>query len=185
MTKILAISGSLRVDSYNSALLRAAAALAPADVVFKIGSIRGIPLYDGDVERDEGEPEAVTALKAEIVAADGLLIASPEYNHSMPGVLKNAIDWLSRTPKGAERVFRDKPLALIGATPGMGGTRMSQTAWLPVLRSLGVRPYFDKQLYVAGAGKAFEAGQLVDETVAKLLGELVAGFAAFAATQRG
>ena len=98
----------------------------------------------------------------------------------MPGVLKNAIDWLSRPPKDIPRVFGGKPVAIMGATPGMGGTRLAQSAWLPVLRTLGTRTWFGKQLYVAGAAQAFDAeGRLVDEKVRHLLSELMAGFAAF------
>jgi NAD(P)H-dependent FMN reductase len=98
----------------------------------------------------------------------------------MPGVLKNAIDWLSRPPADIPRVFGGKPVAILGATPGLGGTRLAQSAWLPVLRVLGTRTWFGRQLYVAGAGQAFDAeGRLVDEKIRKLLGEFIAGFAAF------
>ncbi|MBN9159331.1 MAG: NADPH-dependent FMN reductase [Myxococcales bacterium 68-20] len=180
MTTILGLSGSLRRGSYNTALLRAARELAPDGVELEIGSIAGIPLYDGDLESEQGLPAAVTELKEKIVAADGLLLVTPEYNNSLPGVFKNAIDWLSRPPKDIPRVFGNKPVALIGATPGAGGTRFSQTAWLPVLRTLGVHAWFGKQLYVAHAGQVFDAeGKLVDEKVRKHLGDLVAGFAAF------
>jgi NAD(P)H-dependent FMN reductase len=141
----------------------------------------GIPLYDGDLERERGIPEAVARLKAMIAAADGLLLVTPEYNNSMPGVLKNAIDWLSRPPKDIPRVFGDKPVAIMGVTPGLGGTRIAQASWLPVLRALGARPWFGRSLYVAGAGQTFDAdGQLVDEKIRTLVGEFMAGFAAFA-----
>jgi chromate reductase len=182
MTRIIGISGSLRKASFNAALLRAAADLAPAGTEVEIASIAGIPLYDGDIERDHGIPEAVATLKERIVGADALLLVTPEYNTSMPGVFKNAIDWLSRPPKDIPRVFGDKPTALIGATPGMGGTRLSQSAWLPVLRTLGTRAWSGKQLYVAGATQVFDAeGRLVDEKIKKVLTEFMAGFAAFVA----
>ena len=180
MTTILGLSGSLRRGSYNTALLRAARELAPEGVELEIGSIAGIPLYDGDLESEQGLPAAVTELKEKIVAADGLLLVTPEYNNSLPGVFKNAIDWLSRPPKDIPRVFGNKRVALIGATPGAGGTRLSQTAWLPVLRTLGAQAWFGKQLYVAHAGQVFDAeGKLVDEKVRKHLADLVTGFAAF------
>lgn len=180
MNTIIGISGSLRAASYNTALLRAAVELAPASLKIEIGSIREIPLYDGDVEAKSGLPLAVTALKDLIAAADGLLLVTPEYNQSVPGVFKNAIDWLSRPGKDIARVFGDKPVGVIGATPGAGGTRLSQTAWLPVLRTLGTAPWLGKQLYVAGAGQVFDAeGKLVDAKIRQLLGEYLAGFSEF------
>jgi NAD(P)H-dependent FMN reductase len=180
MTRLIGIAGSLRKGSYNAALLRAAAQLAPAGTQVEIASIAGIPLYDGDLESERGIPAPVTALKEKIAAADGLLLVTPEYNNSMPGVLKNAVDWLSRPADDIERVFGDKPVAIMGATPGRGGTRLAQNAWLPVLRTLGTRAWFGEQLYVAGAGQAFDPeGKLVDETIKKLLSEFMAGFAAF------
>ncbi len=180
MARIIGIAGSLRKGSFNAALLRAAAELAPSGTTIEIGSIAGIPLYDGDLETEHGVPEAAAKLKDQIAGAHGLLVITPEYNNSIPGVLKNAIDWMSRPPKDSARVFGNKPVCIAGATPGMGGTRLAQAAWLPVLRALGTRTYFGKQLYVAGAGQAFDAeGKLVDEKVKKLLGELVADFTAF------
>ncbi len=186
MTTIVGIAGSLRKGSFNAALLRAAAEAAPAGTAVEIASIAGIPVYDGDLEAERGIPEVVAALKDRIAAADGLLLATPEYNGSLPGAFKNAVDWLSRPGKDIARVFGDKPVALTGATPGMGGTRLAQTAWLPVLRALGVRPWLGKQLYVAGAGQAFDAeGRLVDEKVRKLLSEFMSGFAEFVAARPG
>lgn len=180
MTRLIGIAGSLRKGSFNAALLRAAAQLAPAGITVEIASIAGIPLYDGDLESERGIPAPVTALKDKIAAADGLLLVTPEYNNSVPGVFKNAIDWLSRPDKDIERIFGDKPVAIMGATPGRGGTRLAQSAWLPVLRALGARAWFGGQLYVAGAAQAFDAdGRLVDEKVKKLLSEFMAGFAAF------
>jgi len=184
MTTIIGIAGSLRRASFNTALLRAAAERVPTGTELEIASIAGIPLYDGDLEAEHGIPAVVIALQDRIARADGLLIATPEYNNSMPGVLKNAIDWLSRPAKEIGRIFGEKPLGLIGATPGMGGTRLAQTAWLPVLRTLGTHTWAAKQLYVAGAGQVFDAeGKLVDEKVAKQLTDYMAGFAAFVAAQ--
>jgi chromate reductase len=179
MSRIVGIAGSLRKASFNAALLRAAKELAPEGTEVDIATIGDIPLYDGDRER-ESFPKSVTALKERIVAADGLLLVTPEYNNSLPGVFKNAIDWLTRPAVDIARIFGDRAVGLIGATPGRGGTRLAQSAWLPVLRTLGTRPWNGKQLYVAGAGKVFDAeGRLVDEAVRKLLSEFMAGFAAF------
>ena len=178
--ELIGIAGSLRKGSYNAALLRAAAELAPSGTRVVIETIAGIPLYDGDVEKEHGIPEPVVRLKQRIASARGLVIATPEYNNSMPGVLKNVIDWLSRPTADIAKVFGDKPVAMMGATPGPGGTRLSQTAWLPVLRTLGTRAWFGKQVYVASAGSVFDAeGTLVDEKLRKHLEGFMAGFAAF------
>ena len=118
MTKLIGISGSLRQGSFNSALLQAAAGLAPGGTELTIATIRGIPLYDGDLEAAEGIPEPVKALKEAIVAADGLLLATPEYNNSIPGVFKNAIDWLSRPPADIKRVFGGMPDCAHGSLAG-------------------------------------------------------------------
>jgi NAD(P)H-dependent FMN reductase len=180
MAKIIGLAGSLRKNSFNASLLRAAKEHSPAGLELEIATISGIPLYDGDVEAEQGVPPVVAELKERIASAQGLLLVTPEYNTSMPGVFKNAIDWLSRPPKDIPRVFGDKPVALMGATPGMGGTRLSQAAWWTVLRTLGTRAWAGKQLYVASAGKVFDAeGKLVDDTVKKLLGEFMQGFANF------
>lgn len=142
MSKIVGIAGSLRSGSYNAALLRVAADVVPAGSTLHIATIKGIPLYDGDVEQKDGIPQAVQDLKNQIMACDGVLLVTPEYNNSMPGVFKNAIDWLSRPPTDIPRVFGNRPIALIGASPGGFGTVLSQNAWLPVLRTLGMRPWF-------------------------------------------
>lgn len=178
--ELVGIAGSLRKGSFNAALLRAAAELAPAGTRVAIETIAGIPLYDGDLEKEQGIPGSVARLKDRIAGARGLLIVTPEYNSSIPGVLKNAIDWLTRPPADIPRVWGDKPVAIMGATPGGAGTRLSQTAWLPVLRTLGTRAWFGKQLYVASAGSVFDGeGKLVDEKLAKHLAGFMEGFAAF------
>jgi NAD(P)H-dependent FMN reductase len=182
MARIIGIAGSLRKASFNASLLRAAVEVAPKDLQVDIASIAGIPLYDGDLEREQGVPELVAQLKDQVASADGLLLVTPEYNNSLPGVFKNAIDWLTRPANDIPKVFGDKPVAITGATPGMGGTRLSQSAWLPVLRTLGTRPWFGRQLYVAGAGKVFDPdGKLVDAKVRELLTDFMAGFAQFVA----
>src|SRR5262247_109526 len=153
---ILGIAGSLRQSSFNAALLRAAAAVAPAGCTVDIVSIRGIPLYDGDVEEATGVPEVVETLKERVAAADGLLLVTPEYNNSIPGVFKNAIDWLSRPPKDIARVFKGRPVALIGASPGPFGTISSQSAWLTVLRALQMKPWYGQRLLVSRAESVFD-----------------------------
>lgn len=183
MTKILGLSGSLREQSYNTALLNAARSLAGPGIDIDIATLHEIPLYDGDRERDDGVPEAVTRLKERIKASDGLLIATPEYNNSMPGVLKNAIDWLSRPPRDIAEVFRDRPVAIIGASPGGFGTILAQNAWLPVLRTLGTRPWFGGRLMVSKAADVFDDdGAMTDEATRTKLKEYLEGFAAFAGT---
>ena len=184
MAAILGLSGSLRRGSFNTLLLRAAAEMAPAGTTIEIGSIEGIPLYNQDVE-DQGIPQAVQALKERVIATDGLLLVSPEYNNSIPGVMKNAIDWLSRPPTDVPRMFRDRPVGVIGATPGAGGTALAQLAWLPVLRTLGTAPWFGARVMAARARDVFDAeGRLVDETVLGQLQTYVNGFAKYVDERR-
>lgn len=183
MTMILGISGSLRRASYNTALLRAAAGLAPSGTTVDMATLHGIPLYDGDLEAEHGLPEPVRLLKERIVAADGLLLVTPEYNNAIPGVMKNAIDWLSRPASDIPRVFRDLPVAILGTTPGRGGTILAQGAWLPILRTLGTLPWFGAKLQIADAGHAFdEEHRLVDPRVRGELTRFVEGFARFVAS---
>ena len=179
MTKVLGISGSLRRASYNSALLRAAVRLMPEGATLEIASLRGIPLYDGDVEA-QGIPAAVNQLKEAIIAADGVLLATPEYNNSIPGVFKNAIDWLSRPSSDIKRVFGGRPFAIMGASPGSFGTTLSQAAWLPVMRTLGTQTWFGARLLVSRAANVFdEAGGLKDATVEEQLKQFLAGYVHF------
>jgi len=176
---IVGISGSLRRGSFNTSLLRAAIEVAPAGTTIEFASIQEVPLYNADVEA-AGVPAPVQALKDKVAAAHGLLISTPEYNNSIPGVAKNAIDWLSRPPADVPRIFRNKPIAIMGATPGQGGTILSQAAWLPILATLGTRPWFGGRLRVSGAGKVFDAdGKLVDDAIREQLKKFVEGFAAF------
>jgi chromate reductase, NAD(P)H dehydrogenase (quinone) len=185
MTKVLGISGSLRRGSYNSALLRAATRLMPPEATLEVAGIRGIPLYDADVEA-QGIPATVSQLKEAIVSADGVLLVTPEYNNSLPGVFKNAIDWLSRPASDIRRVFGGRPFAVIGASPGGFGTLLSQTAWLPVLRTLGTQPWFGARLMVSRAGTVFdEAGALKDATVEEHLRQFLAGYVSFLRRPQG
>ncbi|HEX7235414.1 MAG TPA: NADPH-dependent FMN reductase [Gammaproteobacteria bacterium] len=185
MTTILGLSGSLRAGSLNSSLLRAAADAMPKTAKLEIGTIKGIPLYDGDVEAAQGLPDTVVKLKERVVATDGLLLVTPEYNNSLPGVFKNAIDWLSRPPADIPRVFGKRPVGVIGASPGGFGTLLSQTAWLPVLKTLGTAAYFGGRLQVSRADDVFDdEGKLTDERIRGQLAKYLAGFCEFVAAAR-
>ena len=182
MATVVGISGALRRGSYNAALLRTAVELAPAGLVIETAAIRDIPLYDGDLEAEHGLPEPVRVLKDRIAAADALLLVTPEYNNSMPGVLKNAIDWLSRPTDDIPRVFGDKPAGLMGATMGRGGTMLAHVAWLPVLRALGTQPWFGPRIHVSSAAKVFDRdGRMVDDAVRASVAKYLEGFSQFIA----
>lgn len=175
MTRILALSGSLRAGSFNTALARAAQAHAPEGVTVEVATLHGIPLYDADVEKSRDIPAAVEALRAQIIAHDGLLLVTPEYNNGVPGVFKNGIDWLSRTPRD---LFAGRPVALIGASPGGFGTLLSQTHWLPVLKTLGTEVWSGGRMMVSHADKLVDAeGELTDAATLGLLEKFLAGFA--------
>lgn len=174
---VVGISGSLRRDSYNTRLLQAAQKLMPDGARLELHTMAGIPLYNADEEQAHGLPEAVVALKQAIVDADGLLIATPEYNNSIPGVLKNTIDWLSRPPEGLAKVFAGRPVAIIGATPGNFGTILAQNAWLPVMRTLGVNLWTEGRLMAPRAASLFDAeGPLSDEALSRRLQAFMSGF---------
>jgi chromate reductase, NAD(P)H dehydrogenase (quinone) len=177
MTRLFGLSGSLRRASYNTALLRAAAQRMPAGASLEVATIHGIPLYDGDLEAAEGIPAAVAALKEQVAGADGLLLVTPEYNNSIPGPFKNAIDWLSRPAADIGRVFGGRPVAVIGASMGGFGTILGQDAWLSVLRTLGTRPWFGGRLMVSRAQGVFDAaGALTDAGIAAQLDKFLEGF---------
>jgi chromate reductase len=177
---VIGFSGSLRRGSYNSAVLRAANALMPTDSELRMESIAGIPLYDGDNEAANGVPQLVSRLKDAITAADGLLLVTPEYNNSIPGVAKNAIDWLSRPPRDIARVFGGKPVAIAGASPGGFGTILSQNAWLPVFRTLGAELWSGGRLLVSRAGQAIDAnGEITDAATRDNIRKFMEGFVAY------
>jgi chromate reductase len=182
MIQLVGISGSLRKGSFNTALLHCARAALTAEAQLDIRTLHGIPLYDGDLEAQGAIPASVEALKAAVSAADGLLLATPEYNNGIPGVFKNAIDWLSRPGSDIPRVFGAKPVALIGAAGGPFGTILSQAAWLPVLRVLRTTLWTGGRILIARAGDAFaDDGSLKDAAVQQQLGEFMRGFVAFVA----
>ena len=168
---VLGIAGSLRAGSFNRSLLRAAQELAPAGMQITAFDLAPIPLYNADVEA-KGDPEPVAALKSAIRQADALLIATPEYNFGVPGVLKNAIDWASRPP--GKSVLEGKPAALLGATPGHGGTARAQLALRQsfVFTRTAVLP--GPEVLVAEAPERFgEDGTLRDESTRKHVRDLL------------
>ena len=168
MTHIFGIAGSLRAGSYNRALLRAAAELLPPGVTLEIGDIRDVPLFDADVQA-QGDPPAVTRLKQQIEEADAFLIATPEYNYSIPGVLKNALDWASRPPKTC--CLRRKPIGIMGCSSGESGTMRSQLALRQMFVFTDSYAMLQPELRVPRAGEAFdEEGRLVDAAVRERLG---------------
>jgi chromate reductase, NAD(P)H dehydrogenase (quinone) len=180
MTTILGISGSLRKDSLNASLLRAAVELMPEDAKLDANGIDGIPLYNGDKEAAHGLPSTVIELKRKLLAANGLLLVTPEYNNSIPGVFKNAIDWMSRPANEIAQHFGGKPVAVIGASPGGFGTILAQDAWLPVLRTLGTRPWFGGRLMVSRANTLMDADHaLTDPATCDRLREFLSGFVEF------
>ena len=171
---VLALSGSLREKSYNTALLHEAKRLAPAGMTIEIASIREIPLYDADLEA-RGMPQTVTALSARVKSADALLIATPEYNFSIPGVLKNVIDWLSRPPLDAALVR--KPVAIVGAGGRLGSAR-AQYHLRQVCGCLSMLPVPRPEIFVLNAWEKFDdQGRLTDAAVGKQVGELLAALA--------
>jgi chromate reductase len=158
--RLLGIPGSLRAGSYNLALLRAAAEVLPAGVGLDIVSLADIPLYNADVQ-SQGDPAPVEELKLRIMAVDALVIATPEYNYSIPGVLKNALDWASRPPKTC--CLRNKPIGIMGASSGESGTMRAQLALRQMFVFTGSLAMVQPELRVPNAGDRFDAdGRLID-----------------------
>lgn len=179
MTQIL---GSLRAGSFNTALARTAQQLAPEGVQMVVATLHGVPLYDADAEQREGIPAAVQVLKDQIIAADGLLLVTPEYNNGVPGVFKNGINWLSRADMKA--IFGGRPAGILGASMSGFGTLSSQHAWLPTLKMLGLQLFSGRSLMVSRAQNLFTDGQLHDDATRQMLGAYVADFAAFVAVAK-
>jgi len=180
MMRLLGISGSLRAGSFNTRLLRNAAKLVPQGVSLDIRTLHGIPLYDADEEAANGLPQVVVDLKQAIASADGVILATPEYNNGIPGVFKNAIDWASRPPADIARVFGGRPFAILGASPGGFGTLLAQNDWLPVLRTLGADLWTSGRMLVPRAGGVFDGdGTIGDDTVRHQLQTFLAGYTAF------
>jgi chromate reductase, NAD(P)H dehydrogenase (quinone) len=171
--KILGISGSLRKSSFNTSALKACGEMMPAGMSMTIARIDDLPLFNQDVF-DAGLPEAVKRFRAECTAADGLLIASPEYNFSLTAPLKNAIDWASRPPN---QVFQDKPVAIFSATVGPLGGPRNQYDLRRILTQLWGHVLPRPEVFIGAANTKFDAsGKLTDETTRKFLNDLLTGF---------
>jgi len=178
--KMVALSGSLRSGSYNTALLNDVRKRFSDQIDVRIYSIHDIPLYNGDIENLEGLPAIVVEIKQALISCDALLIATPEYNHSIPGVLKNAIDWLSRPPKDIKHVFNGLPVAVMGASTGGFGTMLAQQAWLPIFHVLGMKPWFGDSLCISHAYNVFdELGEIENPQVISQLRKFIQGFINF------
>jgi chromate reductase, NAD(P)H dehydrogenase (quinone) len=169
---ILGFAGSLRRASYNRGLVRAAADVAPLGIVVQIVDLSDIPLYNQDVE-DAGEPESVKSFKGAIGRADALLVATPEYNHGTSGVLKNALDWASRPRLTSP--LKDKPVAVMGASPGRGSTARAQAQLREAFVFTGACVMPQPELLVSAAGSHFDDdGNVTDPELRDRLAELVA-----------
>lgn len=175
--RILGVAGSLRAASYNRALLRAAQALAPEGMTIEAFDLHPVPLYDGDVEA-AGDPEGVAAFKAAIRAADGVLFATPEYNHGVPGVMKNAVDWASRPPRGA--ALDAKPVGIIGASPGATGSARGQSQLRQAFEFTNSFCMPQPEVLVFRAHEKIDAdGNLTDQPTRDFLGKYLVAFGAW------
>src|SRR5688572_11320367 len=175
--KVAGFAGSLRKASFNRALLRAAVELAPAGMTIEVLDIGAIPLYDADVEAD-GDPAPVAEFKLGVGKADGLLIATPEYNLGVPGVTKNVIDWASRPPR--KSVLDGKPVAVMGATPGMGGTARGQSQLRQAFVFTNSYAMPQPEVLIRRASEMFDAdGRLTDDATREHLAKFLVAFAAW------
>jgi chromate reductase len=175
--RILGISGSLRSGSHNTALLRAAALSLPSGAELEVfDGLRDLPPYDADLDTPEAEPAAVARLREAVGDADGVLISTPEFNGSIPGVLKNALDWASRP--FPDNAFKGKPVAVVGASTGLFGAIWAQAETKKVLGIVGA-DVLDGELPVGQAGGAFgDDGHLVEPDLRSALAELLGVLAA-------
>ena len=181
--RVAAFAGSLRRASYNRALLRAAVELAPPRLAIEVHDLLEIPLFNEDVEA-AGDPPAVARLKAAVGAADALLIVTPEYNHGPSGVTKNAVDWLSRPPRGS--VLRVRPAAILGASAGSTGTARAQSALRQSFVFTDTPAMLQPEYLLARAREKFDAGgRLTDEKSREFLGRFLESFADWIARLRG
>jgi chromate reductase len=181
--KVLGIPGSLRAGSFNRMALRAAGELAPEGMIFETCEIREIPMYDGDVETAEGLPDSVKEFRAKIQAADALVITTPEYNASISGVLKNAIDWASRPP---QQPFDGKPIAILGTSPGALGTVRAQAHLRQILANLNGLVLVQPNVMISGAGQRFDAsGALTDDATREFVRGLMAALLVFTRKMNG
>lgn len=173
--RVLCLAGSLRRASWNRRLLHAATTQAPATLHLDVcTTLASVPLFDEDLEQPA--PAGVRDLREAVAAADGLLIATPEYNQAMPGVLKNALDWLSRESPVGE-VLAGKPVAVLGASTGPWGTRLAQASLRQLLHTCGALVMPAPSLYVARAAERFDAdGWLVDPAALQSLQSLLLAF---------
>jgi chromate reductase, NAD(P)H dehydrogenase (quinone) len=180
--RIVAFAGSLRRNSYNRALIAAAQELAPADLAIETIEIGELPFYNADVEA-AGDPPSVAVFKAAVQNADGLLIATPEYNDGIPGVLGNAVDWGSRLP--GRSPLAGKPVALMGASPGQVGTARAQLHLRQVLGHVHARVLPPPELLLARAHERFDKElRLTDESTRKVLADLLQRFSRWIARER-
>lgn len=176
--RLVGFAGSLRAASYNRALLAACAELAPAGTTVEPLELRDVPLYDADLEAG-GFPSAVQALRDAVSGAEGLVIATPEYNAGMPAATKNAVDWLSRRP--APSPLDGTPVLVIGVTPGRFATTRAQAQLRGSLVHAGAIALPRPEVLVAGAGEKFVDGRLVDEETRTQLERALSAFVSFAA----
>lgn len=174
------MAGSLRARSYNRALLRAVLELAPSDVDIEVVELDSIPLYNREIDSDETRPAVVEELKQKVHDADGLLVVTPEYNHSVPGVLKNALDWLSRKGHGEQAPTIHKPVGLMGAAPGIGGSIRAQQHLKQILLAMLAQIFPHGGVVVSSAGDKFDDDlNLTDERTRKFVASYVEGLAAW------
>ncbi len=167
---ILAIVGSLRRESFNRKVMVAAQRLAPEGINITIGDISDVPIYNDDVYQ-QGFPQSVSRLREAVLSSDAVLIATPEYNHSVPGVLKNALDWISRPP---DQPFKTKPVGIIGASPGRLGTVRAQAHLIQILQGMSALVVNDPKVFLSGAMHLFDDdGTINNEKTAEFISRLL------------